>query len=214
MAKVRSTETLRRYTDLPALLHLLKNRSITLLDPSSWDDTNDSYYLLKYKEKLELKTVLALCLTEAAETYHHWRIFSHGTAGVCIDFHRENLIAALENESGVVVKPVKYRKVRIDGKQAPAPRIEELPFIKRQGFIAEQEVRAVFESKTRTVKFLDIKFELSIIRRITLSPWLHKSLTQATKEAIQSNKDCRDLAVRRSTLVGNDEWKRLGDNAT
>ncbi len=62
MAKTRSTESLRRYTDLPALLHLLKHRKITLLDPSTWDDTNDSYYLLKYKERKGLKTVLALCL--------------------------------------------------------------------------------------------------------------------------------------------------------
>src|SRR5438046_430793 len=36
---------LRRYTDLPALLHILRKQQITLLDPQNWDDTNDSYFL-------------------------------------------------------------------------------------------------------------------------------------------------------------------------
>src|ERR1019366_8326517 len=184
MARVRSTERLRRYTDLPALLHMLKHRCIALLDPTTWDDTNDSYYLLKYKEKRKLEAVLALCLTQADETYHHWRIFSHGPAGVCIDFHRAELIAALEGEAGVTVKPVEYLKVRVDRRQVPAPKISELPFLKRQGFFAEEEVRAVYESASKAVKFLDVKIELSSIRRITLSPWLNLRLKPATMEAI------------------------------
>ena len=74
MSPSSSAPVLRRYTDLPALLYLLRTRSITLLDPSSWDDKNDSYYLEKYKEKKSLQTVLALCLSTAEETYHHWRV--------------------------------------------------------------------------------------------------------------------------------------------
>src|SRR6266849_2421317 len=35
---------IRRYTDLTALIYLLRRRNLTLLDPSSWDDSNDSYY--------------------------------------------------------------------------------------------------------------------------------------------------------------------------
>ncbi len=41
---------LRRYTDLPALIHLLRTASITFLDPSSWDDKNDAYFMNLYKE--------------------------------------------------------------------------------------------------------------------------------------------------------------------
>jgi hypothetical protein len=37
-----SEDYLRRYTDLTALIYLLHQRKITLLDPSSWDDKNDS----------------------------------------------------------------------------------------------------------------------------------------------------------------------------
>ena len=214
MGTVRSTEALRRYTDLPALFHLLNHRTITLLDPASWDDTNDSYYLLKYKEKKHLKSVLALCLTQSEETYHHWRVFSHGSAGVCISFHRERLLQALHAQPGVTVKEVKYRKVREAKKRATPPKIDDLPFLKRAAFDAEMEVRAIYESAKQDVKFLDVPFELNSILRISLSPWIHDRLKSATKEAIYSIPECKHLDVRRSTLVGNSEWKRLGDEAT
>jgi len=213
MARVRSTVTLRRYSDLPALLHSLKHRCVTLLDPVTWDDTNDSYYLLKYKEKKKLKSVLALCLTDAEESYHHWRVFSHGPAGVCIDFHRADLISTLEQTSGVTVRAVEYRKIRVDRRQVPPPKVAELPFLKRRGFAAEQEVRAVYESPTQIQKFLDIRLELSLIRRITLSPWLNRRLKPAAMDAIRAIPGCARLDVRRSTLVGNAEWKKLGDDA-
>jgi len=83
---------LKRFTDIPALIYLLKQRAITILDPISWDDTNDSYYLTVYKEKKSLKTLLALCFTETSETYHHWRVFAGGSSGVCITFKREELL--------------------------------------------------------------------------------------------------------------------------
>lgn len=85
----------RRYTDLPALIHILTNRTLTLLDPSFWDDKNDSYFLATYKEKKELQSVLALCFTKESETYHHWRVFSSGASGACINFNPEQLETAL-----------------------------------------------------------------------------------------------------------------------
>src|SRR4029450_9521338 len=104
-------QILRRYTDLPALLYLLSNRRITLLYPTSWHHTNDAYYLLKYKEKKNLKTVLALCLTADDETYHHWRIFSHGSSGVCISFDRAALLGALKRVPGMTSREVGYLRV-------------------------------------------------------------------------------------------------------
>jgi hypothetical protein len=213
MGTIRATEAVRRYTDLPALLHMLKNRQVTLLDPVTWDDTNDSYYLLKYKEKKPLKSVLALCLTKADETYHHWRIFSHGSAGVCIAFHRGRLLRSLRAQLGVVVKDVEYRKVREARRQVAAPKVDDLPFLKRAAFEPEKEVRAIYESKDVDVKFLDVPIELNFILRITLSPWIHDRIKGATKDAIHAIPGCENLDVRRSTLIGNAEWKKLGDEA-
>ena len=62
---------LRCYTNLPALLYLLRERKITLLDPETWDDKNDSHFLSVYREKKSFKCVLALCFTQVSETYHH-----------------------------------------------------------------------------------------------------------------------------------------------
>jgi hypothetical protein len=213
MSTQPSPEILRRYTDLPALLYLLRHKKITLLDPKTWDDTNDSYYLLKYKEKRQLKTVLALCLTEAEETYHHWRVFSHGSAGVCIHFDRPAIHAALSAVRGMTIRNIDYRKVREARKSTKPLRIEELPFVKRAGFIAEAEIRAVYESKTKTVSYLDVPFALGSIVKISLSPWLNKRLSNSVKNAVYAIPDCADLDVTRSTLVGNSEWKRLGDGA-
>jgi hypothetical protein len=213
MDPVLKPEILRRYTDLPALLYLLRHQKITLLDPKSWDDTNDSYYLLKYKEKRELKSVLALCLTEAEETYHHWRIFSHGSDGVCISFDRAALLAAFGRVRGISHRTVDYRKVREARKRPSPPRVDELPFLKRAGFIAEAEYRAVFESATKEVSFLDVPIELTSIVKVSLSPWLNKRLSASVKEAIYAVPGCEELTVLRSTLVSNAEWKKLGDAA-
>ena len=88
-----STPTyLRRYTDLPALLNMLSMRQITLLDPKTWDDRNDSFFMSLYKERKKLKTLLALCFAQTPETYHHWRVFSNGSAGVCVVFDRAALL--------------------------------------------------------------------------------------------------------------------------
>lgn len=90
---------LRRYTDLPGLIYLLQGRCITLVDPLTWDDQNDSYFLRLYKEHRKLACVLALCFTRSTETYHHWRVFAGGSSGVCISFHRGELLGAVTARS-------------------------------------------------------------------------------------------------------------------
>jgi hypothetical protein len=193
---------------------MLRTKRITLLDPKTWDDTNDSYYLLKYKEKKDLKTVLALCLTEAEETYHHWRVFSQGSSGVCVHFDRQLFVVTLLKHQGVSVKEVVYRRVRDARRRSVVPKISELPFLKRAGFSAESEFRVVFESKTKSIPYLDIKIDLAVIKKITLSPWLNKRLSATVKELITDVPGCDEIEVRRSTLVGNTLWKKLGDEAT
>src|SRR6266702_4473708 len=99
---------LRRYTELPSLIHILKYQQLTLLNPSSWDDKNDSYFLSLYREKCALKSVLALCFTVANETYHHWRVFAPGSAGVCIQLDMNEIRTAASNVKGVTMKAVEY----------------------------------------------------------------------------------------------------------
>jgi hypothetical protein len=202
---------LRRYTELPALVNALRNRQITLLDPQTWDDRNDSYYLSLYKQRKTLKTVLALCFTTCPETYHHWRVFANGTSGVCIRFDRPTLLRALRVQGGIRTGKVKYLTLKeIRNRRLT---VKELPFLKRAAFEPEEEYRVIFESAAKAYPALNIRMPLSAIRRITLSPWLHPALSPDVKKIIKSIPGCSGLEVVRSTLIGNTEWKNLGETA-
>jgi hypothetical protein len=202
----------RRYTELPSLIHLLTYQQLTLLDPRSWDDKNDSYFLAKYREKKKLKSVLALCFTQAEETYHHWRVFAPGSAGVCIRFKAPALAAAVRKTPGLRLRPVEYLTVAdLRGKPLTTTR---LPFLKRYAFQPEKEVRLLWESKAEERATLAVPIDLSAISRITLSPWLHPALADEVKALLKSMDGCRKLRIYRSTLISNAEWMKHGAEAS
>jgi hypothetical protein len=107
---------LRRYTNLPSLLHILQNRKLTLLDPRKWDDGNDSAGMELYRKQKNLKSIVALCFAWGDETYHHWHVFAGGAGGSCIVFHRDKLLKTF-NEQGVIHNRVVYKKLKdLEGK--------------------------------------------------------------------------------------------------
>ena len=167
---------LRRYTELPSLIYLLTEKKLTLLDPQSWDDRNDSHYLTLYRRKLNLKSVLALCFTTDDETYHHWSVFARGSGGVRIEFKRNEFVAALKAHPDIRVGKVKYLKLD-ERRRKPAPKVKELPFLKRYAFRHETEFRAIYASKTEDRKSLDVPIDPAHIARITLCPWIHPVLS-------------------------------------
>ena len=201
----------RRYTYLPALIQLLTNRSLTLLDPRMWDDRNDSFFLSTYKAKKSLKSVLALCFSTSSETYHHWRVFASGTSGVCVRFDVKSLRSSMKN-AGVTFKEVKY--LNLNELSKITPKVSQLPFIKRAQFSPEREVRAIWESEAIEKDTSEVPILLSSIKRITLSPWLHPSLRDSLVSAIKRINGCENIDVVRSTLVENQRWKKYGGRAT
>ncbi len=206
-----SKKYLRRYTDIPALTYLLTKQKITLLDPKSWDDSNDSHYLLLYKNRNKLKSLLALCFTEADETYHHWRVFAGGTGGVCIRFDRTTLLDTVAKHTGIRFEKVRYPTLLDLRRTKPATK--DLPFIKRYAFLPENEFRVIFESDSKELAKLDIAIPLDSISRITLSPWAHESFSAPMKTLLKSIEGCGGLEIVRSTLIGNKEWKNIGTSA-
>jgi hypothetical protein len=202
---------LRRYTDLTALMYLLHQRKITLLDPASWDDKNDSYYLTQYKEKRKLKSVLALCLMQSDERYHHWSVFAPGPGGVCIKFNREELLAAVRKHAHIHMHAVTY--MRLSEIRKKTLKVAELPFLKRHAYELEDEFRIIYTSRTEKLSTLDIPISLSCMERITLSPWMHSKLSRYVKQTLRAIEGCDDLEILRSTLISNEEWKELGEDA-
>jgi hypothetical protein len=88
-----------------------------------------------------------------------------------------------------------------------------LPFLKRFPYGDEREFRAIYETKETKIQTLEIAIPLSCIERITLSPWIPATLAAHLKRTIRDIDGCENLEVVRSTLISNEEWKNLGDEA-
>ena len=203
MAKAKPAAILRRYTSLASLLALLQDRKLTLLSPAFWEDRNDAFYMSQYKTRKNLKTLLALCFSESDETYHHWRVFTHGADGVCIHFKREDLLKSLP---GLGTGKITYRKIT----DLPRfkPRLEQLPFLKRQPFGDECEFRLIYEDPVQEMETKAFSIPLRVIARVTLNPWLPPPLSSAVKSAIKSTPGCSALKVYQTTLLENETWKK------
>jgi hypothetical protein len=206
-----SDTVLRRYTDFTALTYLLTKREITFLDPRTWDDRNDSHYLKLYRKKHKFQTVLALCFTQARETYHHWRVFANGSSGVCIEFKRDVLLDALRKHGGIHSRAVKYLTAKEMTTAGTAAR--DLPFLKRHAFEDEREFRILFASTADKLPKLDIPIPLESIKHISLSPWLHHDLSDPLIHILRSISGCRVLKISHSSLINNERWKNFGEAA-
>ncbi len=205
------TETIRRYTNLPSLIHILSNRCITLLDPGTWDDRNDAYFMSLYKEKKGLKALLALCFSTNDETYHHWSVFSGGPAGVCVVFEKTRFLSQFDGVAGL-----KHRKVRymgIEDARSHTFKVNDLPFLKRIGYKPEGEFRMIYESDAAECASMGVPIDLGCIRSISLSPWMPLGVADDTRRVLRSIDGCAGLRVSRSTLISNEEWKKLGRGA-
>jgi hypothetical protein len=201
-----------RYTDLPSLIHILKNRQLTLLDPMTWDDKNDSSFVTLYREKRKLASVLALCFTRSQETYHHWRIFAPTSSGVRVTLNEQLLRNSVDGVDGLQLTEVEYVKLA-DIRKAELSR-HRLPFIKRYPYRPESEVRLLWESETEERLSYTLPIDLKAITQVTLSPWLHPALVESVKSSLKAIDGCSKLKVHRTTLISNDEWLKHGAAAT
>ena len=130
-----------RYTSLSSTLDILENKQLTLLNPNSWPDTNDKYFIDLYCNNS--KKIHALCFTQAPETYHHWTVFAPGNDGICIQFNRE-ILEKYINLSGLDIKyrNVNYAKItEIDNDKF---NFEDIPYLKRLGYRDELEWRIIY----------------------------------------------------------------------
>ena len=207
--QTRTTENgskiLRRYTNLAATIHHLNTKTITLLDPKSWDDKNDTFFLDQYKCKKQAKSVLALCFSLAPQTYHHWKIFSGGGDGVCIEFDKEKLLESIDSNGRCKHREVNYKK--IGDIQSQKPGDDELPFLKREPYKDEQEYRIIFVDMNQKVEFKSVDIQLDSIRRITLSPWMPEALAKSVKGTLKEIDDCGSLEIYPSKLIEYEKWK-------
>ena len=139
------SKSLRRYTELPFVLHMLRSRQLALLNPSSWDDKNDAYFMEEYRQRNALSGVFVLCFARAPETYHHWKVFSPGSSGVCVKFDKAKFSAWAKSNSGMRARAVTYKTLK--KLQDIPPTLPDLPFVKRYAFRDEKEYRLVLDRR-------------------------------------------------------------------
>ena len=207
---MENNEKLRRYTTLPILLDMLANRHITLLDPSSWEDRNDSFFLETYRTKKKLKTLLALCFTMRGETFHHWKVFAGNASGVCVRFHGDRLLDCFNGKQGVRTGKVKYILTR-DLKEKP-PKPIELPFLKRKQYEDEKEFRILYESHDKTFSHKTFKLDLKSIDRIILSPWLPNPVFETLKSLIPNIARDSSIRVTHTGVIDYWLWREIVKN--
>jgi hypothetical protein len=203
-----STTVFRRYTDLASLLDMLQRKAITLLSPSTWDDRNDRLMMETYAKRLELKTLLALCLTSRGETYHHWKVFTDKSNGVCIHFRRDDFKHVMW-AANVRVEKIEYLKLNeLDPNTHP---VKKLPFLKRFGFGDEGEYRAIYQSMAPEEHLKQVQIDLNIIERITLNPWMPESVFESVHTVVKSLRQGAHFTVDHSSLVDNRRWREFAE---
>lgn len=205
------SESIRRYTSISAAIDVLSRRKLAILNPENWDDRNDRYYMALYKEaKRKSGGLYGLCAAQCSETYHHWRVFTNGAEGACIEIYREKLEMALGVTAGVRFGPVKYLTLdEVD--QLSKGDVANLPFVKRAAFIDEDEYRIVVETDKPQAPVFYVDFDLHWIKRVHLNPWLPKTIAATMKKIIQRIPGCGGVEVWRSQLIDSSRFKRAGD---
>jgi hypothetical protein len=200
---------LNRFTSLPIALDVLSQKRITLLNPETWEDRSDAYCLERYREEMKFRSVLAICFSLKRETFHHWRVFSSGACGVCIEFNKTKLLQSVTNQRGFRSANVTYHL--ISNLQENPPELETWPFLKRKPFEDEREFRIIYESKTENLQVKHLSIDIASIRKVTLSPWLPKAVAESVMKLIKRIDGCTALNVNRSSLIDNAAWREIFD---
>ena len=211
MGSYNPEDYLRRYTELPYLIDYLRTKELVMPNPDTWDDKNDTFYIRRYSEINKLSATYALCLTQAEETYHHWRVFSHGSGGVCIEFNKDAFLKKLSTLDSIRHASVVYKRIK-ELRSSP-PSENDLPFLKRVAFQDEKEYRLFVGSEQSLGPVYRFTLPFSVISRIILSPWLPKPVAEQVKLLLKEISDCKTLKIYRSTLVENEDWKMLANRS-
>lgn len=197
---------LNRFTTLPVLLDLLQRQKLTLLDPKSWEDKNDSEIILEYKKRNKIKNLFAICLSCGDETIHHWKTFSNGSSGCLIEFDAQKLFNIIDKIPNLKHKEVTYRKLSDIESKSAVLNVDDIPFTKRWPYRCEEEYRIIVESNNDTDKHYDIDIPLDIIKRITINQQMPDKIYETIKDYLKNLKGNPDSRINRSTLFENKRW--------
>jgi hypothetical protein len=201
---------LRRYTTLPFLLDILETKKLTLSDPAWWEDKNDYAYLELYKHKADLKSILVLCFAEAPELFSHWKGYAGNSSGVCIEFDKARLLQYFPEKDGIKSSYMKYET--LENLQSRQLALDELPFIKRYGFIDDREFRIISCQNHHTLHRKSVRITLDCISGIILGPMMYKEIALSVEKVIRKIDGCKHIPIRKSHMTHSRRWTQIGEN--
>jgi hypothetical protein len=199
------THKLNRYTSLPVLLDILQTKQLTLLNPKLWDDKNDSEAVFEYKKRKGVKGIFVGCFSYGDETVHHWKTFSHGSSGCCIQFNTNRLLSIIDKIPGARYGKVLYSKLSDIESGRKTIKLDKIPFTKRWPYRCEEEYRVIIESDLED-SFYKIGIPLNVISRITFSQQMPKEVFENIKRHLTNLNDDPERKINRSTLYENQRW--------
>ncbi len=182
---------------------MLKRRRLVLLEPTSWEDKNDSEIMAEYKRRKGVKRLFALCFSHGDETIHHWKAFADGTSGCCIEFDMREFKALMRKHPDVRHGPVNYKTLQEIRDRSI--RTKDIPFTKRWPYRCEDEYRIIWEGDCSDT-FYEIEFDLRMINKITISQRMPKQVYATIKEYLREVFDDPEKKINRSTLFENRVW--------
>jgi len=201
---------IKRYTSISATIDMLRRKELALLDPQNWDDRNDRYFMSLYKDHVKASGLYAACFTQSADTYHHWRVFTGESGGLCVEFKREPFERHIGTNPNLRFRAVRYLNLGDADKLGSEAR-DNLPFYKRMGFEPEQEYRVVAVSEKPQQAALGVPIELGFINKIVINPWLPDALCESLKATLRSIDQCGRIRIDRSHLIDSLRWKNAGN---
>jgi hypothetical protein len=208
--KKDTVPSLRRYTDILSVIDMFRNRRITLTSPDNWADRNDRHTMQRYASRLGSSGALAMCMTDAGETYHHWQIFAGTKLGACVIFDRAKLLALFSSHPEIHHSSVRYLEAS-ELKRLRKIRAEDYPFLKRKVFEDEREYRAVALKDHWGTPYLNLAIEPSLVRRVVLGPEIPDQLMMTLEQLFR---DCDGFAqanIHFSRMPENQSWRSAFD---
>lgn len=200
---------LNRYTTLPVLLDLLRRKKIVLLNPTTWEDKNDTEIILEYKKRKNIQKLFAVCFSIGDETIHNWKTYANGISGCCIEFDENKLLKSFPIKKNFRRRNVTYKKIEKVEKN-PIP-TGDIPFTKRWPYRCEKEFRIIWGGDT-SEETIDVDIDLNSINKITLSQGMPADVCTSIKKLLRREIKDPSKRIYRSTLYENSRWIKAFKN--
>jgi hypothetical protein len=169
-----------RYMSLEKLYKILESGKMEFSDPSYWSDENDLAVVDAYRRKQQAKYVRILCFTQQDESTLMWSTYASSKTGCRVRFIARNFKKAIKTIPNITYNKVKYQPYK---PELTEDDIDNLPFIKRTPYKAEQEYRIVWYGNS--LNNLPVIPATDIIWGIWLSPSLSREEAKGEKEKLR-----------------------------